>query len=83
MIEARDVYGFESIIVYTHQMRYNVGRIEDAIQRRYEHLPLGTKLWRSVAKGWPLKDEHTQVSPERLFYVFLAFSFNLNYVMKE
>ena len=82
MKEARNDYGFKSIIVYTDQMRYNVGRIEDAIQRRYDHLPLGKKLWRSVAKGWPLKDEHTKVSRKRLFNVFLAFSFNLDYVMK-
>jgi hypothetical protein len=49
--EARDDLGFVSECVFESPFLFDVTRVEDAIQRQFQHLQLGHRLWRHVAKG--------------------------------
>jgi hypothetical protein len=51
MLEARDEYGFVSETVFSSPFLKDVTRVEDFIQSYFQHLPLGHRLWRCVAKG--------------------------------
>ena len=52
MKEARDEFGFRSIVVFQNRLHLNASRIEDKLQGRYQALPLGCpRLWRCVGKG--------------------------------
>lgn len=47
-------------------------KVEDLLQTRYNHLPLGVKLWRAPAKG-----SNHSLEEEEEFKVFMTFSFDL------
>jgi hypothetical protein len=39
------------IELYSSTLKLNARRVEEAFQKRFQHLPLGTRLWRCVDKG--------------------------------
>jgi hypothetical protein len=43
--------GFKYIELYTSTIKLNARRVEAAFQKRFQHLPLGTRLWRAPDKG--------------------------------
>jgi hypothetical protein len=51
MKEARDDLGFVSECVFKSPYLFDVTRVEEAIQRQFQHLQLGHRLWRHAAKG--------------------------------
>ena len=80
MKEARDEFGFRSIVVYENQLHCNASRIEDKLHGRYQALPLGCpRLWRCRGKGPKYnKDEVKQVHK-----VFITYSFKVQKAVKE
>ena len=66
MKEAREL-GFISLILWTGTFRKDATAIEEGLQRHYNTLPLGDRLWRSVAKGAKISDE---LSNLRIYHVF-------------
>jgi hypothetical protein len=51
MNEARDDLGFVSECVFQSPYLFDVTRVEEAIQRQFQHLRFGHRLWRYAAKG--------------------------------
>ena len=49
--EAETQLGFKYIELYSSTLKINARRVEAALQMRFQHLPLGTRLWRCVDKG--------------------------------
>mgnify|MGYP000173662483 CR=1 FL=1 len=79
MKEARDEFGFRSIVVYENQLHCNASRIEDKLQGRYQALPLGCpRLWRCRGKGAKYSEEEDQVHK-----VFITYSFKVQKAVKE
>ena len=79
MKQARDEFGFRSIVVYENQLHCNASSIEDKLQKRYQYLPLGCRLWRCVGKGAKYnKDEVQQVHK-----VFITYSFKVQKAVNE
>ena len=73
MKEARDHGGFLSQVVYESAFLFDAARVEEAIQRTFQHLPLGTRrLWRHVAMG-PSSNK-SDVNETRVYKVFITYS---------
>ena len=51
MGDAEHTLGFKAVEVYASTLKVNARKVEDALQRRYQRLPLGLRLWRCVDKG--------------------------------
>ena len=49
--QAEDQLGFKVVELYSSTLKINARRVEDALQQRHQHLPLGTRLWRCNDKG--------------------------------
>lgn len=69
--EAVKIFNFKAIILAKSTLRVNVCAIEDFLQAKFQHLKLGTRLWRHVAKG------EKYVDYEELCCVFFTYSFDL------
>jgi hypothetical protein len=49
MKEARDDYGFKSVTLQYNSWKSNSTDLEDRLQMKHQHLPLGTRrLWRCL-----------------------------------
>jgi hypothetical protein len=72
MKEARDVYGFVYETVYTSPFLKDVTRVEDYIQSHFQHLPLGHRLWRAIAKGKAA--DKNDIHNDCIYKVFIALS---------
>jgi hypothetical protein len=74
MAEAREKYGFRSEEICCHAFKADTCYLEDGIQKRYQHLPLGEKrLWRWVAMG---DHGYNQVDPSA-FMLFVTYSWDV------
>ena len=51
MTDAQTQLGFIFFEVYSSTLKINARLVENALQQRYQHLPLGLRLWRSPDKG--------------------------------
>ena len=51
MKEAQTLAGFIFFEVYSSTLMINARYVERALQKRYQHLPLGVRLWRHPDKG--------------------------------
>ena len=51
MKDARNLLGFTFFEVYSSTLKTNARYVEAALQMRYQHLPLGLRLWRYPDKG--------------------------------
>ena len=51
MGKARKELGFDRVEVYASTLKINARAVEEALQFRYQHLPLGIRLWRCPDKG--------------------------------
>ena len=51
MDEAGRQLGFRFFEVYASKLKINARLVENALQVRYMHLPLGLRLWREPDKG--------------------------------
>jgi hypothetical protein len=51
MKEARDDYGFKAETLSFNLWKTNTTDLEDRLQGKYQHLPLGRRCWRWVAMG--------------------------------
>mmetsp|Transcript_3033 Transcript_3033/g.3448 ORF Transcript_3033/g.3448 Transcript_3033/m.3448 type:complete len:112 (-) Transcript_3033:173-508(-) len=65
-------FGFQAITLYRNALKINASRVEDFLQTRYNHLPLGMRLWRDIAKVSKYGEKENQE-----FKCFLTFAFNL------
>mmetsp|Transcript_3034 Transcript_3034/g.3450 ORF Transcript_3034/g.3450 Transcript_3034/m.3450 type:complete len:112 (-) Transcript_3034:173-508(-) len=65
-------FGFQAITLYRNALKINASRVEDFLQTRYNHLPLGMRLWHQIAKGSKYDKEEDEE-----FKCFLTFAFNL------
>ena len=78
MKQARDEFGFRSIVVFQNRLHLNASRIEDKLQGRYQALPLGCpRLWRCRGKGAKYSEEEDQVHK-----VFITYSFKVQKAVK-
>ena len=69
--EAETELGFKYIELYSSTLKINARRVEKALQERFQHLPLGTRLWRAPDKG-PKYDQPEDAG--KVHKVFLTFS---------
>ena len=74
MNEAREILGFQSIALWKGKFLKDATSVEEALQRHYDYLPLGERLWRHVAKGRKRGDE---LIKRRRYQVFLSFTYGL------
>lgn len=51
MGDAQTKLGFTFHTVYESTLKINARDVEDALQKRYQHLKLGQRLWRCADKG--------------------------------
>ena len=73
MKAAREELGFVSQVVFESAFLIDASRVEDEIQSRYQHLPLGQhRLWRCVAKG--KASEKGDVTEKEVYKVFITYS---------
>ena len=49
--DAQEWLDFTAVEVYASTLMINARYVEAALQKRYQHLPLGLRLWRCVDKG--------------------------------
>ena len=49
--DAKNLLGFTFFEVYSSTLKINARYVEAALQMRYQHLPLGLRLWRHPDKG--------------------------------
>ena len=68
--EAQDQFGFQFIELASFTLMMNARRVEDALQRKFHHLPLGHRLWRKVDRG----GKYDKKVDGALHKVFLTFS---------
>ena len=85
MTDARDVFGFKSMVVYESKCMTNTCDVEDAMQAFLQNefmdphrddttikgLKLGRRFWRFVAKGANKSDEFGHIQ------TFVTFSINI------
>ena len=69
--QAEENLGFKYIELYSSTLKINARRVEKALQERFQHLPLGTRLWRAPDKG-PKYDQPEDAG--KVHKVFLTFS---------
>ena len=74
MKQARDILQFKSTTVYESQVKINGCRIEDAMQKQIDHLPLPFRLHRHVAKGNMQQSDDELNDPFYLHQVFVTYS---------
>ena len=60
------------ILLYASKVYINASQIEDRLQRKLNHLPLGHRLWRHVAKGG--YSDIQKYEGDNLFKVFLTYA---------
>jgi len=72
MKEARENFGFRAQVVFESPYKIDASRVEDCIQTKYQHLRLGKRLWRYVAKG--PKSDKADVHGEQIYKVFITSS---------
>ena len=70
MGEARSELGFTSHEVYASTLKYNARMVEKTLQLRYQHLPLGQRLWRCPDKGSKFDTE----VDDKVHKVFITYS---------
>ena len=70
MGKARKELGFDRVEVYASTLKINARAVEDALQYRYQHLPLGIRLWRCPDKG----SKFDKVVDGKLHKVFITYS---------
>lgn len=71
MSQGMQKFGFNFIKLVDSTLRANVCAVEDFLQAKFQHLPLGKRLWRHVAKGAKFVDH------QELCCVFFTYSFDL------
>ena len=59
--------GFGCVLLGTYKDRYVACKVEDALQAKYHHYPLGRRLWRAIAKGRKTPEVNT---PVRVFLTY-------------
>ena len=69
--QAERQLGFEYIELYASTLKINARRVEEAFQKRFQYLPLGTRLWRHPDKGCKY-DQPTDAG--KVHKVYLTFS---------
>ena len=58
--------------MYSSPVYYNASQMEERLQRKLNHLPIGIRLWRHVAKGG--YSDQQKYHQENLFKVFLTYA---------
>ena len=70
MTQAQTLVGFVFFEVYSSTLMINARYVEKALQKRYQHLPLGLRLWRHPDKG----KKYDKEVDGKLHKVFIACS---------
>ena len=70
MKQAQTDVGFTFVELYSSTLKVNARYVENALQERYQHLPLGLRLWRHPDKG----EKYDKEIDGKLHKVFLASS---------
>ena len=79
MTEAQTELGFRFVEVYSSTLMMNARYVEKALQERYQHLPLGQRLWRCADMG----KKYDKEIDGKLHKVFLTFSPNVGQMLVE
>jgi hypothetical protein len=69
--QAERELGFKYVELYCSTLKINARRVEDALQKRFQYLPLGTRLWRCIDKG---AKYDTPEDAGKVHKVFLTYS---------
>jgi hypothetical protein len=77
--EAEVDLGFKYVELYASTLKINARRIEEALQKRFQYLPLGTRLWRCPDKGAKY-DKPEDVG--KVHKVYLTFSPNVSWQLR-
>ena len=80
MKEAERQLDFKYVEIYSSTMKLNARRVEEALQNRFQHLPLGVRLWRYPDKG---SKYDTEVDKGKVHKVFIAFSPRVAEMLRE
>ena len=67
----RDELGLQAILVYESPLMENAIKVEELLQRRFQHLDLGVRMWRYPAQGPKMSTVPGH------YKVFITFSFKL------
>ena len=79
MQQAEEELGFQYVEVYASTLKINARAVEDALQVRYQHLPLGQRLWRCADKG----SKYDKEIDGKLHRVFITCSPKLGQMFAE
>mgnify|MGYP004294808473 CR=1 FL=1 len=69
-VQATRILGFKFVELFASTLKINARRVEDALQRRFQRLPLGTRLWRQVDRG----AKYDKALDGKVHKTFLTFS---------
>ena len=62
--------GFKYIELYSSTLKINARRVEKAFQKRFQYLPLGTRLWRHPDKGCKYDQPEDAGKVHKVFLTF-------------
>ena len=68
--QATDQLGFDSVELYSSTLKINARAVEAALQRRFDYLPLGVRLWRDTDKGAKYDKEKDKGKAHKVFLTF-------------
>ncbi|KAL3925341.1 MAG: hypothetical protein SGARI_005860 [Bacillariaceae sp.] len=57
---AAEKFGFFAIKIWKNESKFNCKRMEELVQKEFEHLPFGEILWRTTGAGKEYKDVFSQ-----------------------
>ena len=64
----RDQLGFKVETLFTSSLKINARDVEDALQLRFQHLPLGCRLWRRPDAGAKFEEPDGKVHSVGIVY---------------
>ena len=73
----RDQLGFKVETLFTSSLQINAGDVEDALQLKYQDLPLGCKLWRRLDAGAKYGEPDEDLEIKKVHSVGIAYSYQI------
>ena len=66
--QMKDELGFKVETLFTSKFKINARDVEDALQRKFQHLPLGCRLWRRPDAGAKFEEPDGKVHSVGIVY---------------
>jgi hypothetical protein len=75
--QIRDQLGFKGETLFTSSFQINACDVEDALQLKYQDLPLGCKLWRRLDAGAKYGEPDEDLEIKKVHSVGIAYSYQI------